>query len=148
MPLIKMIEWREIPLLVPRRYRKEIPIYCVVKEFDLFGGEGCLNARRVFANCQESTRIVYQGSSLNETVDILDGKIIEVYNVLPVREEYRPGMNEGEAVEWMMRVCNPPKPKEKTYHNIKRYGKELRELPSIFQSDLRAVYEGSGIFES
>ena len=142
--------WIEIPPPgVPRHFKNEIPIYEVVKSYLLIHKKESLKVERVFAlSSGEFLRIYYNGPKFLEELMIENRDIIyasaksveKMVDIPPFNlpeEEFFKRFQE--FFSQSKAIINPP-----TYHNIKRFEKELRLLP--WQEDFSAVYVGKGIF--
>jgi hypothetical protein len=142
--------WVEIPhCAAPRGLEKELPVYEVIKEYLLKLGDENLSVSRVFAlSCGEFLKIFYSGKNYLEEITIQQGKITDVQSKLVEKLVAFPSLDLpeeellqqlGEFFSQSKAIQNPP-----TYRNIKRFERNLRELP--WQQDLSAVYKGSGVF--
>ena len=138
--------WTETPLTTPKSFAGQVPVFQVIKAYLLETGEERIEVRRAFANCQEATHIIYEGPALEERVQIFEGKIAYVYCQYPAPQNlFYPKMTKRQLLKAMGEIFNPKKPEEITYYNIKRLETQLKELP--WQEDLKAIYEGSGVYK-
>ncbi len=141
--------WKEIDCgRVPKMFAGQVPLWQVIKEYELRSGKEKIDVRRCFTGTDESLEILYEGSTAKERVNIQDGKMLHAQATLNWKDYLIPfntfletlldGKSREEAV-------HRQPPAESTYYNIKKFEKKFRELP--WQSDFETIYSGSGILE-
>lgn len=136
--------WEELPtgIHTPKRLAKKVPLFEVIKEYRLKTDSEILSVERTFASCVEGLRLDYKGKNLEECVTIEGGIIRSVSTAPPLDEEFLKSLSsEDEKIGY---IFSSRMLKQKTYNNIKRFEDRLKELP--WQSDLAAIYNGSGVF--
>lgn len=144
--------WRQVPLAgVPRKFRKLIPVYEVIKHHALELPDEALEVQRVFSVYYgDFLRVYYKGKEYLEEITIAGSQITDAQTTLIAKLVDLPpfGLPEEEFLDRMAEFFSQSKahPKVKTYHNIKRLEHHFRELP--WQSDFSAIYLGDGIFHS
>lgn len=102
-----------------------------------------LGADRFFSRASRtgSTRVLYDGPTRHESVNIIQGEITHVFTRL--HKDWGP-VPENEVWEWFKKNMEAGRPDTTTFHKIKSYEKRLRELP--WQEDLEAIYRHDGIW--
>lgn len=140
------VEAEKIDYTPPEGFDK-VPVFEVIKDFELINKEERLTVRRVFASCEESLDVIYNGHELEERVYIKNGKISNVLTYLPPKyvnpDDFE---DDGEFTMAFLSSLSRKEAPRKTYHHIKSYENNFKELP--WQEDFKAIYSGSGLFES
>ena len=136
--------WEGIPtgIHTPERFANEIPLLETIKEYELNLGVEKLSVSRTFASCIEELIVRYKGEELEETVTIEEGVIKNVVTESALNEDFLESLSsEREKIEY---IFKSKRLEQKTYYNLKRIEERLKELP--WQSDLAAIYKGTGVF--
>jgi len=136
--------WEQQKIRIPKKFAGQVPLFQVIDSYFLAGQRESIKVDRVFYNCQERTRICYNGPKLTERVLVENGKIVSVDSRVAVRFSTMPNLHTRRGRELLQRMFTPPPTPTPTYHNIKRYERELLELP--YQEDIQAIYQGTGEF--
>lgn len=156
--------WEDIHLGIPRGFKNQAIIFASTDMKRLWRDFHMIEFRRMLwcnssesTDSNESTDISYEGRELNERVSISKGIITKVENSYSRRKmsNLRKEMGivipdphvdmQGFFDSFMGKDL--PQPEGRTYHQIKTFEDKLRELPNLLQDDLKAVYEGNGVFE-
>mgnify|MGYP001574588070 CR=1 FL=1 len=142
--------WRlSPPLSLPREFANQVPIFEVIREYNLRHKRERLNVRREFAQCEESLRVIYGVEKGNlryaEEVSIKDEKIMggsQRYSRPLDFNSFLIGLETG--ITPIEEKPALPEIKRKGYPNMKRLEDCFRSLP--WQEDFNAIYRGSGFF--
>ncbi|MAE49417.1 hypothetical protein CMI48_01175 [Candidatus Pacearchaeota archaeon] len=146
--------WEKIELGIPKPLQIQMPILQTIKKYIYRGGEATLSVTRnfaPFAETQETTAVRYDDiSGYREAVHIMDGRITSVEENL--RRYINERVNWPEESEKQLEfldenwetTINVKQQWIRSFMNIKDHETLLRMLPR--QRDLRAIYEGSGLF--
>ncbi len=148
--------WNDVHLGMPRGFEKEIPVFTSVGMKRLWRDFHMLEVRRMFwGDFSESTELSYEGRELNEQVFVTNCMITKVENSFSSRKMSKMRKERGIVIPDpyidmqgyfdAIRGVGLPQPEVKTYHQIKSFEDKLRELPELWQNDLRAIYTGSGV---
>lgn len=138
--------WKRTPLYVPRLPKGSKLVWSTRTIWQHRSKR--LEVRIHLHSGGEQTAISYHGR-INEHVRIEKGKIFEVRStyelppwVMPHPEEDISGREFSRRLQV---VLNPPHTRQPQYLEIKKFEKDLRLLPE--QDDLKAIYEGNGIWK-
>jgi hypothetical protein len=140
--------WKEIPISPPPKcFKDQVPIYQIIKDYFLENGNEKLRVRRSFSiKGGEGLNVEYDGPEYKENMTIHEGQIKCAQTIVKEKLVDAPKSDDEDFIDKFQEFLTQSAAKQQipTYHNIKRFEDELRQLP--WQEDFAAIYTGDGFY--
>jgi len=138
----------------PEMFEEAESVYAVLESYVLNNGKEWLKVQHAVSRSESSifiansVNVIYDSPDLCESLRIKDGSIFdaETYIPQPFPDDFEGFDFEKEFHEGLQNFLTPLEVNPPTYHNIKRFEDQMKQLPAQFQDQLSAIYQGNGVF--